>query len=448
MSTQDYAARIAQMIVASQAAQAEDEWRQQQRQDELDYRNKQYKLQEQQLAIAKAAAEDARALNAANLAGIETENEARRLTLAQKKREDAMDYVRGEEQFLQTGEYPDQEEARFARESRALSMRDLASKASKSETEASFAGEESQARIDALNAQTEAAKTSRAADERRMAQADKLFGPEMEARALANEAARFELSKQRTEFRNALADRALSAAGYMTPAEKAAGRSAILLRGVEASISAATLAAKGTTTDSAGNLIETWDQAKFNEVLRKNEAGLAITAQFERSMKEDRVKAQAVRSAASALVSKMREDGASPKAISDAALNLMGSMLKSSTDKTASPDVKQPPADTAKEQPKKTLQLKRAESNAESAVKQEGAILSKAFDEVQANLSEIPEDILARIPGGDAGQQMRVIAKTLSDLRSGRRKMDRMTMRLQGDSKAMVLEAAKLAASK
>lgn len=124
---QQYLTTIAQMILQGAQASAAQEEERAQRESEMAFRreqlNSQRDFQNQQLALDRTRSDREAAESAVRVEGQKSENEARGLSLRKAKREDAMDYVRGEEQFLATGEYPDQEEARIAREGRGLQMR-------------------------------------------------------------------------------------------------------------------------------------------------------------------------------------------------------------------------------------------------------------------------------------------------------------------------------------
>lgn len=280
-----YFGNIAQMILQSaQAARAQEE-EQARRAQEMAYREQEIGLRRDQLA-------DQRRVTDAQLEGMAQEREARGLSLKKAKREDAMDYVRDEEAFLATGEYPDQTRARLERESAARKSRAEEAQTFITETEAADAPdrirrnrEKEQANIDAARSQQALAdfqvqEAKATADLNR-----KILAGQLRATELKNSSEALEIAQKRFDyFYNRM--------GKLTPAQATALDADMRGKYVSAALEA--IQRSSIKVDEMGN--RSFDLDAFQKNMAKVDEMAGMAAKLSLLKASDPMKARAVQS--------------------------------------------------------------------------------------------------------------------------------------------------------
>lgn len=196
---QAYFANIAQMILQSAQAGAAQEEERVRREQELRYRNEQLSLERERMA-------DQRRMTDAQLENASLDREAKQLSLKRIKRDDAMEYVRGEEAFLQTGEYPDQTDARMARQDASRKARMGEAQVATAEAEAASAPERiglsmkrEQAGLDAAASQKSLADFQLEESKTLSDMNRRLLAGQIRAAELKNTDAALDVAKKRTD---------------------------------------------------------------------------------------------------------------------------------------------------------------------------------------------------------------------------------------------------------
>lgn len=278
-----YFGNIAQMILQSaQAARAQEE-EQARRAQEMAYREQELGLRRDQLA-------DQRRVTDAQLAGMAQEQEARGLTLKKAKREDAMDFVRSEEAFLATGEYPDQTDARMAREDAARKARLGEVQVSLAETEAASAPNKIRLGLEGEQARIDAAKSQQALADFQVQEAKstaelnrKILAGQLRATELKNSAEAMDLAQKRFE-------NFYSRMGKLTPAQATALDADMRGKYVSAALEA--VQRSSIKVDEMGN--QSFDIDAFQKNMAKVEEMANMAAKLSMLKASDPMKARAV----------------------------------------------------------------------------------------------------------------------------------------------------------